>query len=52
MITIPVRVCGDSWVNPDEVKTLLKNSDITQYVVLDFQAEGPSLYALNVLTQY
>jgi hypothetical protein len=49
MITIPVRVCGDSWVNPDEVNTLLKNSNITQFVVLDFQAEGPSLYALGIV---
>jgi hypothetical protein len=48
MITIPVQVCGDSWVNPDEVNTLLKNSDITQYVVLDFKAEGPSMSALGI----
>lgn len=48
MITIPVRVCGDSWVNPAEVESLLESHSNEQYIILDFQAEGPSLRALGI----
>lgn len=47
MITIPVQVCGDHWVNPEQVKQLLATSaghDIT----LDLGAEGASLTALGI----
>jgi len=49
MITIPVAVCGDDWVNRDQVKDLLYNSDHVEPFVLDLLAEGPSLYALGVV---
>lgn len=48
MITIPVVVCGDHWANPNEVRTSLLHSDLSQTVCLDFAAEGPSLEALGV----
>lgn len=48
MITIPVRVCGDHWVNPSEVQEKLTEVAGKVNVVLDLQAEGPSLAALGI----
>ena len=48
MITIPVRVCGDHWVNPDEVKQQLEKIAGKDTVILDLQSEGPSLYSLGI----
>ena len=48
MITIPVAVCGDHWVNVQEVKELLADIDLTP-VTLDLHAEGPSLHALGIV---
>jgi len=48
MLTIPVRVCGDNWVNPEEVQNLLKQAAGSTTVILDLQAEGPSLYKLGI----
>ena len=48
MLTIPVRVCGDNWANPDEVHSLLSKAAGKETVVLDLQAEGPSLRALHI----
>lgn len=49
MIEIPVRICGDHWLNPGEVEQKLLESDLEQTVYLDICAEGPSLHALGVL---
>ena len=49
MITIPVRVCGDHWINPEEVQTLLDSAAGNDIVVLDLQFEGPSLTALGII---
>ena len=49
MIVIPIRICGDIWVNPEEVSTELYSAPITEYVELDFRAEGPSALALGVI---
>ena len=49
-MTIPVRVCGDHWVNPDQVRESLLDSDISMPVTLDFLAEGPSITALGIKT--
>jgi hypothetical protein len=49
MITIPVRVCGDTWINPKEVEDALFSSDPASKISLDFQAEGPSIQALKIL---
>lgn len=48
MHDIAVRVCGDHWLNPDEVRNTLINLPITEHVVLDLGAEGPSLVALGL----
>lgn len=49
MITIPVTVTGDHWLNPDQVCTSLALSDPKESVVLDISAEGPSLGRLGVI---
>lgn len=49
MITIPVQVCGDHWVNPEQVKQLLE-SNADQDITLDLGAEGASLTALGITT--
>jgi len=48
MLTIPVRVCGDYWVNPEEVRSLLRRAAGNSAVTLDLYAEGPSLYKLGI----
>lgn len=48
MTTIKVAVCGDIWLNPDEIKLELENSDIDQPIELDLRSEGPSLTALGI----
>jgi hypothetical protein len=48
MITITVRVCGDFWANPEEVQHELAVVAGKDCVVLDLQAEGPSLAALGI----
>ena len=49
MITIPVTVTGDHWLNPEQVKTSLALSDPYESLVFDFCAEGPSLWRLGVI---
>ena len=49
MVTIPVRVCGDQWVNPQEVADILENNVNDEFVVLDMGTEGPSLKALGIV---
>lgn len=49
MITIPVTVTGDHWLNPEQVCTSLALSDPKESVVLDICAEGPSLWRLGVI---
>jgi hypothetical protein len=48
MIRIPVQICGDIWVNPEEVVASL-NTD--EDIRLDFQAEGPSITALGIVDE-
>jgi len=45
---INVQICGDHWVNSDEVLAQLNNADNTQNIVLDMNTEGGSLYALGI----
>ncbi len=49
MITIPVTVTGDHWLNVDQVRTNLALSDPAESLVLDICAEGPSLARLGVI---
>ncbi len=49
MITIPVTVTGDHWLNVEQVRTSLAESDPRETVVLDICAEGPSLWRLGVI---
>ena len=46
---INVQICGDHWVNYDEVLDRLNNADNTQNIVLDMNTEGASLYALGIV---
>lgn len=48
MITIPIEVSGDIWYNPEQVQRQLDQIKPGQQVVLDFRAEGPSMYALGI----
>lgn len=48
MITIPVRVCGDHWVNPEEVSDLLNQTAGKDEVILDMSAEGPALEVFGI----
>ncbi len=49
MITVPITVTGDHWLNPEEVRMALALSDPRETVVLDICAEGPSLWRLGVI---
>lgn len=49
MITIPIAVCGDDWVNRDTVVEQLKNITDKIPIKLDLNAEGPSLHALGIV---
>lgn len=48
MITIPVRVCGDHWVNSQEVDYLLDKNAGKDTVIFDLHAEGPGLEVLGI----
>jgi len=49
MITIPVKVCGDVWCNPDEFADALSGIDLSEDIMMDLRSEGPSLDALGIL---
>jgi hypothetical protein len=49
MITIPVTVTGDHWLNVEQVRISLAASDPQESLVLDICAEGPSLWRLGVV---
>lgn len=49
MITIPVRVCGDVWCDPEAFCEALAAADPQQSIAIDLKAEGPSIKALGVL---
>jgi len=48
MITIPIRTCGDHWINVDEVKLQLHTTNGVDDIELDFFCEGGSLEALGI----
>jgi len=48
MNTIPIEVAGDIWYNAQYVQEELDKIPDGQQVVLDFRAEGPSMYALGI----
>jgi hypothetical protein len=49
MISIPIAVCGDDWVNQHTVTEQLQKINSPDPVVLDLHAEGPSLHALSIV---
>lgn len=49
MITIPVTVTGDHWLNVEQVRSSLALSNPAESLVLDICAEGPSLWRLGVI---
>jgi hypothetical protein len=48
MITITIRVCGDYWANPEEVRLQLDAVAGQDQILLDLQAEGPGLGCLGI----
>ena len=46
MTTIPVQICGDHWLNPQQVHELLKQSH--DQVIMDMGSEGASMTALGI----
>lgn len=48
MKEILVNVCGDHWINPQQVQDQLLQTDPTEFVYLNLNAEGPSLTALGI----
>lgn len=48
MTTIPVRVCGDVWCDPDDFNQCLRETDPQQSLLIDLRCEGPSLGALGI----
>jgi hypothetical protein len=48
MITIPIRVCGDYWSNPEEVSAQLAIAAGQEKITLDLQFEGPCLEILGI----
>lgn len=49
MKTIDVQVCGDHWLNPENVLQQLTNSQHEKIITLNLQTEAPSLHALGVV---
>ena len=49
MLTIPIALFGDYWINAQEVEDNIRGMDITQTVHLDFQAEGVSATASGIV---
>lgn len=49
MITIPVKTCGDVWLNPQEVQETLENLPPNEAVTFDCLNEGPSLNAIGLV---
>jgi hypothetical protein len=49
MISISIAVCGDDWVNRDMVINQLLISNCQEPIVLNLNAEGPSLHALGII---
>ena len=48
MLTIPIALFGDYWINPQEVEDKIRGADISEPVHLDFQAEGVSVTASGI----
>jgi hypothetical protein len=48
MLTIPIALFGDYWINPQEVEDKIRGADVSEPVHLDFQAEGASVTALGI----
>ena len=48
MHTIPIKVAGDIWCNPQEVRDDLAAVPVDQAVQIDMRMEGPSLGALGI----
>lgn len=44
-----MQICGDHWINPDQVKSQLDCIDPDQDLVLDISSEGPSLRVLGII---
>lgn len=49
MTTITVMVCGDHWLNPEQVRQELGSSDPAKTILIDLQSEGPCIYALGLV---
>lgn len=49
MITIPITITGDHWLNDHQTEITLGLSPSTENVVLDIGGEGPSLHRLGVI---
>jgi hypothetical protein len=49
MLTIPIALFGDYWINPQEVEDKIRSADISEPVYLDFQAEGVSVTAAGIV---
>lgn len=41
--TIPIRITGDIWYNPQEFNSELEKLALEQYVLIDVNSEGPAL---------
>lgn len=48
MITIPIRTCGDHWINVDQVTAQLRDANGSSDIEFDFISEGCSLAALGI----
>jgi len=49
MITIPITVTGDHWLNPEQARISLAMANSHEPVMLDICSEGPSLHRLRVV---
>jgi hypothetical protein len=45
--TIPLRITGDTWYNPQEFREALEKSN-SEYVLIDVNSEGPALSPFGV----
>lgn len=49
MIEISIQVAGDHWLNPEQTNEILSSTALNQHIVLNLNAEGPSLRRLGIV---
>lgn len=47
---LPVQVCGDHWINRDQIQNILTKAPVDSNFELDLQSEAPCLHRIGLVT--